>query len=111
MINQKVGVIKGTGESKSLKKGRSTAIQEYNAFVTIQQGKGNLTDRKRINQEFTIDDLKEIANDQTFQEYSFYLVETAQKNLLKEITGGTIFEIEIDENFNFENSSPCNFFQ
>ena len=66
--------------------------------MTIEQSKGNLTNRKKINQELTIDDLKEIANDQKFQEYSFYLVETAQKNILKDIKKGTIFEIDIDEN-------------
>ena len=36
-----VGVIKGSGDSKSLKKGHSSAIAEYNSFTSIEQKKGN----------------------------------------------------------------------
>ena len=69
-----IGVIKGSGDSKSLKKGHSSAIAEYNSLISIEQKKGNLLNRKAIDRNFTLNDLILIANDSTFEEFAFHVI-------------------------------------
>ena len=68
------GVIKGSGDSKSLKKGHSSAISEQNSFISTEQKKGDLLNRKATDSNFILSDLIVIANDSTFEELAFYLV-------------------------------------
>ena len=98
-----IGKITGAGTSGSLINGHQTAAHQYDRFLSIEQEKGNLLDRKSLfDLTFKLDDLRLIAKDETFEQFAYYLVETAKSNILAEILANTE---AIDEHFGLDENT------
>ena len=99
-----IGKITGTGTSGSIINGQQTAAYKYDLFISIEQMKGNLLDRKSLfDPSFNLDDLRLIAKDETFEQFAYYLVESAKTNIMAEISANT--EEALDKHFDFEDNT------
>ena len=106
--------ISGSGTSNSIISGQYTALREFNTFVKTQQLKNlmmevntdddkNLMDVKIADNLYGKEDLLCLAQDKTFEDFAYYLVETAQANVLNQLSKGTFNEaIEIDDRGDFK---------
>ena len=102
MSNSKF-TISGAGSSNSIISGQNTAVREFNNFIKTQQLKNLMMDVKPVDDNYSVDDLLRLAKDQTFEDFAYYLVETAQTNVLNCLNKGTFNEaIEIDDRGDFK---------
>jgi len=98
-------IINGAGNSVSLLSGHKTAINQFNIFLdkTRSTDDSKLKDYKHIpadlklNKDFTVDDLRIIANQFTFEAYAGFLVTNANAKTLKNFQNTKKTSIELDD--------------